>query len=571
MAGRWPDEPAARTQSDRLMAAYPDLATGRFWVLADFEQLKHSELFRIVSHSGEATCITSLTGGVAQTGRRCLRVTLADPLDELVITNAEARRWLLKRDWRGFYLLLAAVHCPVQSTELKVSIVTGPPEGGSAAHARVPLQRGWNTLRLDLLDAAESAALDDLRELRLSLPQVDRARELLLDDIILADNRRDVFGSSEDAARGLYVQQQGRRWNIGVADCFELGFANGQIVHWFDLAGDPHRLCNLVGGGVLGPCPVVLPEVGTSGLAQVSSDFGALGDVVVTRQQILETSPLRIVVACRWQFTQPGAAPAPDDPSHSWTYAILRDGSVYVHVECTAETRDWKPAALGLMAGRTRDGPIQAFAHRPGLPGDPKELRQVSYACLRPTSPDKSGLLLVLPAGPEPSRIDVRADAQSRRIDLVAWGGPMEGPVGRWSCLLSVWPPGNCDKPVARARALDYCHPARLNVLVGEAITDSPGDADSDGFNERLGCYVLRPEADLLRFEIDATLRARFWPLFHVVNTAGQQAWVYVDNVILESVARDSAGHLLFQIPNTVRRISLVEVVLRNPQASPAS
>ena len=71
------------------------------------------ELFRVVSHSGEATCITSLTGGVAQTGPRCLRVTLGDPLDELVITNAEARKWLLKRDWRGFYLLLAAVHCPV--------------------------------------------------------------------------------------------------------------------------------------------------------------------------------------------------------------------------------------------------------------------------------------------------------------------------------------------------------------------------------------------------------------------------------------------------------------------------
>lgn len=223
------------------------------------------------------------------------------------------------------------------------------------------------------------------------------------------------------------------------------------------------------------------------------------------------------------------------------------------------------------MTGRMQDGTIQAFAHRPGLPSDPDDLRRVAYACAGPTSPEKSGLLWALPTAPETSRIDVHADPQSRRINLLARGGQTDGPVAEWSCLLRVWPPGNCDEAVARARALDYVYPARLNVLVGETVTDSPGDADGDGFNERFGCYVVEPEADLLRFEIDGTRRPRFGPLFHVANTAGRQAWVYVDNMILESVARDSAGQLLFHIPGTVRRTSLVEVVLRNRPAPPAS
>ena len=569
--GSSPGKPAAQTQSDRLKATYPDLDAGRFWVLADFEHLKHTELFRVVSHSGDANCISSLKGGVPQTGRRCMRVTLADPLDMLVITNAEARQWLLKRDWRDFYLLLAAVHCPVESTALELSIVTGPPEGGATAHSRVPLARGWNNLRLDLVEAAERVALDDVRELRLSLPQADRPIELVLDDIILVDNRRDVFGSSDDAAQGLYIQEQGRRWNVGAAGRFELGFANGQIVHWFDLAADPHRLDNLVGGDALGPSPVVLPEAGTGGLSASLLEAPRPAEIVVTRQQILEANPLRIVVACAWQFTRPGAPPASDDSFHRWTYSILRDGSVYVHVESTAETPEWKPRALGLLTGRTQDGTVQAFAHRAGQPSDPEDLRRVTYACAAPTSADKSGLLWVLPVLTEPSRIDVLPHPQERRIDLLASGGIAAGPVARWTGLLQVWPPGSCVPAVARARALDYCYPAPLNMLVGEVIADTPGDADGDGFNEQLGCHVLQPEADLLRFEIDGRKRPRFGPLFQVVNTAGQQAWVYVDHLILETVARDSAGNLLFQIPETVRHTALVEVVLRNPQAPPAS
>ena len=58
----------AVTQSDRLMATYPDLQTGRFTVIADFEQTRHMELFRSVSTAGTALHRLSLTSGVPATG-----------------------------------------------------------------------------------------------------------------------------------------------------------------------------------------------------------------------------------------------------------------------------------------------------------------------------------------------------------------------------------------------------------------------------------------------------------------------------------------------------------------------
>ena len=556
-----------RTQSDRLMAAYPDLASGRFWVVADFEELKHAELFRVISHSGQAACIPVLAGGVSETGPRCLRVTLADPLDALVISSAGAKTWTLKRDWHEFLLLNAAVFCTVDQTDLELSLVAGAPSGGSTAESRVTLHRGWNLLRLDLTEAAEHVPIDDIREVRLTLPEADGPIELLLDDLVLADNREDLFGSATDPNEGLYVQRQGRRWNIGAAGRFELGFANGQIVHWYDLGNDPLRLMNLVRGGVLGPSPVVLPGAGGDWLPGEKSDFAALGETVVARQQVIEANPVRIVISCWWWFTSPGVPVAADAPFQHWTYTVYADGRVFVHIECTSADGDWQPPALGLVVSHIDDGRVKPFAHSAAQLSDPEELRHVTYGGVRPIAPDKSGLLFAVHDSRRAPLMEAPIDPLRKRVDLLASGGELSTPTSSWSCMLSVWPPGNCDEIEARTRTLDYCYPGGTHVLVGEPVADAPGDANNDGFDEQHGCYVLRPEANLLRFEIDGTKRPKFQPAFTVLDTAGRDAWVYFNNVIVDAVVRDPEGNVVFQLPTAVRGPGIVEVVLRDRTA----
>jgi hypothetical protein len=559
---------ATPTQSDRLMAAYPNLAGGRFWVIADFEQSKHAELFHVASHSGDAWCLPSFSGGVPQTGPRSLRVALADPLDALIIDNEHAQEWSLKRDWRQFWLLIGAVYCTVDSTPLELAIVAGPSGGGASVHSRVALTQGWNFIRLDLAEAADQIPIDDVSQLRLSLPEADGRVELLLDDFVLADNRQDIFGSSDDESQGLYIQRQGRRWNIGVSGRFELGFANGQVVHWYDLGNDPHRQYNLVAGSVLGPSPVVLPGYGSNSDSPASGDFLTLGSTVVARQRVLEASPVRIIVSCIWHFTSPGQEIGETTPFQHWTYTILPDGKVHVSVECTTQTGEFKPQALGLAVTRSDDGSVQAYAHRTARLEDAEDLRHVAYGYARPTAPDRSGMLLVMHDGRSAPVMEVVRQPERRRVSLLASGGAISAPSQAWSCLLRVWPPGHCDQ--ALDAALDHCYPDGLGALVGQRVEDSPGDDNGDGFNERLGSYVLRPDQDLLRFEIDGSQRPRFSPVFNVLDTAGARVWVYVDHRIHEAVGRDAGGNVIFQVPGTITGRTLVELVLRGQEKRPS-
>ncbi|MFQ5492044.1 MAG: hypothetical protein ACE5GE_15110, partial [Phycisphaerae bacterium] len=329
------------------MAHYPDMASGRFWVLADFEQIKHFELFHVDSHSGRATSRPGTTGGVRSTGESCLKVTLADPLDALVISNTHAKAWSLRRNWRDFCLLIGSVYCPIPSADLNVTIQGGPARASAQVTARIRLHRGWNVLRLDLADAADRIPIDDVRQVRFTLPAVDKPTSLRFDDLVLVDNRQNVFGDPQDPNQNLYIQQQGRRWNIGVAGRYELGFANGQIVHWYDLGADPHRLSNLVEPGVLGPSPVVLP--GIDGQPGPADGFAELGDTVVAHQQVLEANNVRIVVVCTLYFISSGLTPDENSPFQRWVYTLLSTGQVYTDFTATTRRGSWQPEDIGLV------------------------------------------------------------------------------------------------------------------------------------------------------------------------------------------------------------------------------
>ena len=551
------------TQSDRLMATYPHLSTGRFWVIADFEQLDHYQIFHVDSHSGAATFIPGNISGVPETGRRCLRVTLADPLDALVISNAQASTWSLRRDWRDFHLLIAAVHCPQDALDLGVAVTAGPRRRAATVQTRTRLHRGWNVLRLDLAEMAEKIPIDDVRELRFSLPQAQKPTDLTFDDLILADNRESIFGSPEGPAEGLYIQRQGRRLNIGAAGRFEFGFANGQVVQWYDLGNDPHRLRNLAAGGVLGPSPVVLSGLPYGPDTILSTDFSALGDTIVAHQEVIEANAVRVIIACTLRFTPDGRQPGEDSPFHQWTYTILRTGQIYAHFECTTESGDWRPESIGLIASRTIYARQETWTHPAADPAGDRPSQPVAFATAQPKALARSGLLMAMHGPADRFVVDVFARDAPRRLELFFVGDSLDRPTHAWPCLLSIWPPGNTDPPAAEVLARDFALPARPETLVGKLVTDSPGDADHDGFNEWFGAFILEPEGDLVRLEIDGTAQPRVNPVFSVRQTAGRQVWVYLDNVILEPVARDPRGDVLFQLPATIRGRSLVEVVIR--------
>ncbi len=53
-----------------------------------------------------------------------------------------------------------------------------------------------------------------------------------------------------------------------------------------------------------------------------------------------------------------------------------------------------------------------------------------------------------------------------------------------------------------------------------------------------------------------------------VLDSRGLDAWVYLDHVVYDRVARDAAGDLVFQLPDLVGERAVVEVLLRRPRRS---
>ena len=313
---------------------------------------------------------------------------------------------------------------------MQVTLVAGEQNNQSRSQSRVPLQPGWNTLRLDLVEAAERLPLDEVREIRFSLPNVSEPVAVVFDDLLLADNRADLIGSSQDAASGLYVQQQGRHWNIGVAGRFELSFANGQIVRWFDLANDPHRLENLLDDMVLGPTPVVLPWESSSenGASPPNSDFAGLGERVAAHQSLLEANALRAMVECTWRFAGADLAANSDTPFHRWVYTVMADGRVYVHLRYATQTPTWKPDAMGLVASRRLTG-SEVRREQSGDSWD--------YSCVTEQGGPAPGLLVVGETSADRWR---SRTVGGKRAYLLIEPAELERPVAHWSGLLCLWP-----------------------------------------------------------------------------------------------------------------------------------
>lgn len=550
-----------------MIQAYPDITSGRFLIIADFENPNHLELFQLASESSGASRLLDRKKGRPLTGTSCLLFKTAAPGDTLIISNATATQWFLKRDWRPYDLLLLSVHAPKDHLSLELTVGGGSPRQELATTTTIQLLRGWNLLRLDLAEIGEHVPLDDIREIRLAISGSPPPIEIHLDDILLTAGREVLLGDSETADSDLRVERIGRRWHVGSSrkgSEFELTFANGRIVAWYNTAADPHKLRNLVRGTSLGPNPVL---VDASGLHRpLLEEFGK---AVVVRSRIVELSAVRAVITSELRFADDARSAGrslDDRPFHRWVYTIYPTGQLYVDVTTTTATRSQTQDRLGLTVSvaPAADG-FRSFAAVQS--SEDETAGTPPYGFLRGIA-DGATALFVVDDFSRSFRIvkSARSGGDSPGMStasLIAVGDPANSPTEHWTCHLFLGATGATSDAELRARALDYTRPGSVRFEMGSYAASETSTAARPGFDSASGCRVVDADEGRIRFTLDGSRQPFFSPSFRIVDTRDRDAWVYVDHLILDAIARDAHGNLLFQIPGTIDGPKLVEVLFR--------
>jgi len=550
-------KPLGPTQSDRLMQTYPDLLNGRFAVIADFESPGHKELVQCEIRSPQATCRVRPTGGRRETGRHAVEFVAGSDEDAVALNNLEAENWSLTRDWRPYDLLLLSVHSPERGLNAVVQVAAGSSAERLSAESSVPLAEGWNVLRLDLEEIAEHLPLDDIQEIRISVARVDHPIRIQLDDIILTGNRRDLFGDSGNTEGRLYLQQVGRRWRVGAGGRFELTFANGQIVAWYNLANDPYRLQNLVQGTTLGPNPLVLTESDTS-----ESPPEATRSVIV-HPQVLEVNSVRAVIAGEWRPADDLDASQDQPAICRSVYTIYPTGQIFAQVEYSVSTLPTSAGRTGLaITLATPDrGELRTYlAQR-----TESSAEDVPFATAHNASADASVLYVAAPSDPAPLDMIEQLNEEQRRLSLVAVGegeGPVQGP---WQCHVLLASTDELTTDEALARANGFRHPPAPGLQLGSLVERSGPRPNPNGFDLASGCFVIDPDRGRVRLTIDGRETPLFYPAFRIINTDGRAAQVYVDHIVLDNLATTGQGDLVFQVPRIVSDQVVIEVYFRRP------
>ncbi len=559
---------AGVTQADRLMQAYPELKSGRFAVIADFENPAHMELVQLVSVSPSARCVPDAKQGRKDTGRNGLRFTAGSPKDTVILSNVNATNWYLKRDWHQYDLLMINVESPSDDLALELILSAGMVRDRSTVRSRLPLRKGWNNLKLDLADVGERLPLDDVQEIRLAVIDADKPVTLSIDDIVLVGAQVDVFGDSKNLQGQLYVRTAGKRWHIGAGGKFELVFSNGQIVGWFNLEADPHRLNNLVQGTTLGPSPIVVNPPNPD-----EPDFAALGQAVTSQPRIVEMNEVRIVIESEWRFVDTMNRDARDRPFHRWRYVIYPSGEIYATVEATRRTANWSSEQLGLAVALASDSSVELRTFEAsGAGGNDQSFRSV-YASARNRTANALVLFSLVDSNGSsaaPPRIFERFDrARQRAMFVGVTEQPVDGTVARWQCNFFLTSSDSVSDQDASVLADFSGRPSSVQVALGTSMTRN-SKMSQGSFDRTTGCYVLKPDEGRVRVTIDGSKAPVFSPAFEIVGTPGRQAWVYVNHLIHKPLAFDAHGHLIFQLRGMIQKQTLIEVLFQNSPGAPS-
>lgn len=549
------------TRIDRLMNAYPPMATGRFVVIADFEDPAHMELVTFSTNSPDATFARRETGGRPETGPACLAVRVTGPNDTIVFSNRASSSWYLKRDWRDYDAFLMSVYVPDRGIDIDVTLQSGTGATTAAISTTQRLEPGWNALSFALAEAADHLAMDDVREIRLAFNGITEPTDVTIDDLILTADRTTVFGDPKNEKGQLYAEHVADRLVIGAGGSFELAFDNAQIVQWFDRKKDPHRLHNLVAGTALGPTPAYVrpPRDDENGVPLLFA-----GRVVLARQRLLEINKVRAVIECVWHFVDDPDDPISGRPMVRRVFTIYPTGQMFVAVAADAGDTPWPEQEIGLAVSMAKGADTGMSIGIGSTPSTSASSGAYAWA----GSQDAGGdLLFVATADGTPLTIMDEPEAAHDIMRLIATGGAPLEHRRLWTAVL--WlrvPPGDTSTFAAQVAAA-YDTPPDLAVDLG-TIDHEAGKAALD---RATGVYRLRPDAGRVRLRLEPNEPYTFAAAFSILQTADLDAWIYVDDAIYDRSARDQAGNLIFQIDTPVPRPTTIEVLTRRRQTTSGS
>ncbi len=563
-----PLEPVA----DRLVRTYPDLASGRFLSVADFESIDQGAIFRLIPPTAAGYVGIVPERARPETGAGSLKVRFTSGEQELVVEDVSQGQWTLPRDWTPFHLFLVSIHAPRPLTGAAFTARSGTDKPREYQQKGIVLREGWNLVKIDIGDMAERIDTADIRQLRFGCPHLEDPVDLYFDDMVLADNAKNVLGSPSGNPGDLYVRTEGRRARVGVVERFELVFARGRIVQWFDLQSDANRLHNLTGGGPLGPTPVWLPG-DPDEIVRIDETAGweKMGPAAESFQKLVEATAVRVIVWGEWRFGSPAAvasAPSGDAPFLRWVYTVYATGRVYV--EFAGTLRPPAPAQrIGYLVACADGEGFRTIPHpaQPADAGGPITADSLSYVLCHRDEPNRADLLFAFfRAATAPAARTLR-HGEEPRLGTLFHGGQADA-VTAWAAMLNVWP-FDIDGPAqAEPMVLDYVNPMPIVIDAGRLVRTDAGDIDNDGFNEARGHYTLEPDGNVVKLRLDGSRRMRFGPAFRIVDVADCDVWAYVDGLEIRPIARDADGDAVFQIPRVLDRETLVEVTSRKRPAT---
>jgi hypothetical protein len=537
--------------TDRLVAAYEDLAFRKFQVIADFESTVQAGMFRCAPAG--ATCKVEMSTKQArrETGVGSLHMSLADSSQQVVAEDRADSEWSLVRDWTKYHLLIFSVYSPRPLSGFVFSVRSGTDVPLTYTHPRIALEKGWNLVRADLGEMGEQVNLADVRELRFWCDPLESPVELFLDDVILANNSRQLFGPAQPAPGEMYVRAQGHRLVVGVGERYEVVLSEGLIRQWFDLTSDPAKARSLTGGLPLGAAVVTLPKSSDPAgwLDEVLSQ-AAPGPRIHVLQTVEETTALCVTIRAQWRV-EAGAEGGEELPAQrQCVYSIYRDGRIFVETEGKLQE-----AGVACFCDADAGFKMTLVEHAseaaPGGAHDP-------YALFARSERGRADLLVV-PYGA------VTGQALNRPRDprlCVLWRLPPGEERFRFAGMMRIWPTDIDSAAQAVPMAADYRQPMPLLVDAGSLNRSEPGDLDQDGFSEGRGYFALQLDGNVAKARISGRRYLRFSPLFKLVNVAQRDVWVYVDGRQVETY-RDSKGNAWFEVKGMFSGEALVEVTSR--------
>lgn len=544
--------------TDRYQQVYAPLRDAQYQVLADFESPEQMALFTGQPPANPPRFERSAIQARQETGQSALRMSLNSSIQSVTIAGDNRRAGGFIRDWRPYQLLLLSVYSPRSLGGFRLTIDSGREFPLSYELPRKLLNPGWNLIRVDLGDLADHLDLAEVRALRLSCNPLDTPVDLFVDDIILADNSRTIFGSPTGTPGSLYIHKKGQRLVAGAVGRFELVFLRGRIEQWYDLESDPLRVHNLIGVEALGPTPFPLMQKYIAREMDINdpAHWQPLGIAVETYQGLLDVSPISLTIQGQWRFLSGDAQRDERGPAHHWLYTLYPDGRVYIECSGTSGTENFQPSHVGI-AFNCDMGLGFTLERHDFLPPEPDRFDESpNYALFfRPDAGQSD--LLVVPHEIHPQQI-VRPPGAAG--PSVAWVVPTVDQRFFFTSMLQVWPTDLENIPTADEIARLYVYPPAIHVSAGTLVRNDPGDVDQDGFSEGRGYYTVELVAGRAQLNIDHPIRPPFSPLFKVLGVANREIWVYVNGKSIENIIRDPDGNAMFGISPARGNRTLIEI-----------